>query len=87
MNSYVQFICLIVSFVYGIFLYYGNKINVRIISNKNVLLKIFISVLYVFNISLLYVGFLYKINGGILHIYFVLLIIIGYVLTCVKKRK
>ncbi len=87
MNSYIQLLCLAVSFLYGIFLYFANQFNVKVISNKNILLKIFISLLYVFNISLLYVCFLYKINGGILHVYFVLLIILGFVLTCVKKRK
>lgn len=87
MNSYIQLFCLVVSFLYGIFLYYANKFNVKVIDNKCILLKIIISMLYLFNISLLYVCFLYKINGGILHIYFVVLIILGFVLTCVKKRK
>lgn len=87
MNSYIQLFCLVVSFLYGIFLYYANNFNVKVIDNKCILLKIIISILYVFNISLLYVCFLYKINGGILHIYFVVLIILGFVLTCVKKRK
>lgn len=87
MNSYVQCICLIVSFIFGILLYYGNKFNIRIIRNKNILIKLILSVFYIFNMSMLYVLFLYKINSGILHIYFVLLIIIGYVFMCVKKRK
>ena len=87
MNSYVQCICLSVSFIFGILLYYGNKFNIRIIRNKNILMKLILSVFYIFNMSMLYVLFLYKINSGILHIYFVLLIIIGYVFMCVKKRK
>lgn len=87
MHSYIQFVCLLVSFIYGIFLYYGNFLNTKIINNKNILFKFIISLLYIFNMSLLYVCFLYKINGGVLHIYFVLLIIIGYIFTCVKKRK
>lgn len=87
MNSYVQCICLIVSFLFGILLYYGNMFNTTIIRNKNILIKLILSVFYIFNMSMLYVLFLYKINSGILHIYFVLLIIIGYVFMCVKKRK
>lgn len=87
MNSYVQCICLIVSFLFGILLYYGNMFNTIIIRNKNILIKLILSVFYIFNMSMLYVLFLYKINSGILHIYFVLLIIIGYVFMCVKKRK
>lgn len=87
MNSYIQFVCLIVSFLYGIFLYYTNAFNLKIISNKNILIKLILNVLYIFNMSMLYVFFLYRINSGILHIYFVLLIIFGFVIACVKKRK
>lgn len=87
MSSYVQLICLIVSFMYGIFLYYANHFNVRVIFKKNIVEKLIISILYLLVVSLLYVCFLYKINGGILHIYFVLVMIGGYVFISVKKRK
>lgn len=87
MNSYVQLSCLIVSFLYGIFLYYCNQFNIIIINNKSLIFKLIISMFYVFDITLFYLLFLYKINGGILHIYFILLIILGYIFVCVKKRK
>ena len=87
MNSYIQLICLVFSFLYGCFIYYSNNLNIKIIKNKNILIKLILSIIYVFNISMLYVLFLYKINYGVLHIYFVLLIILGYVMVCVKKRK
>lgn len=86
MNSYVQLICLIVSFLYGFFINITNNINFKIINNKNIFIKIIISLLYLFNISLLYVVFLYKINNGMLHIYFTLLIFIGYLFS-VKRCK
>lgn len=87
MNSYIQLICLFVSFFYGVFLYYANNYNVKVIISSNILEKIFISILYLFVISLTYVCFLLKLNDGILHIYFVFLIILGYVFVSVKKRK
>jgi len=87
MNSYVQLICLIFSFVYGIFLFYFNQFNYRIFQNKNIILKVIGSVLYINNVTLLYIYFLYKINYGILHIYFILLIVLGYFYSSVKKRK
>lgn len=87
MNSYIQLVCLFVSFFYGIFLYYANNFNVRVTFSRNILEKIFISILYLFVTSLAYVCFLLKLNGGILHIYFVILIIFGYVFISVKKRK
>lgn len=87
MNSFVQLICLFVSFSYGIMLYYTNIFNIIIIDNKNVLIKLIISLLYIVLMSMIFVSFLYKINGGVLHIYFILFITLGYVLICVKKRK
>lgn len=87
MNSYVQVICLVVSFLYGIILYYLNTFNYRILRNKNIVVKVCGSILYILNATLLYILFLYKINYGMLHIYFILFMIFGYVLISVKKRK
>ena len=87
MSSYVQFISLLSSFVYGIIIYYLNRFNVKIISDKNILFKILISGLYLFNMSLIYVCFLYWLNSGVLHIYNILFMLTGYTLIAVKRRK
>ena len=87
MNSYIQLVSLLSSFIYGLFLYYLNCFNYNLILKKNILLKIVISVLYIFNMSLSFVCFLYWLNGGILHIYNILFIILGYVFISVKNRK
>lgn len=87
MHSYIQLISLSSSFIYGIILYYLNMFNTSLIRNKNLFSKILISVLYVFNISLFYVCFLYWLNGGVLHIYNILFMLTGYILITVKMRK
>ena len=87
MNSFVQVISLSSSFVYGILVYYLNNINCRVTLNKSIITKLLISILYLFNVSIIYVIFLYKLNNGVLHIYNILFILIGYVLIAVKKRK
>ncbi len=87
MNSYIQLICLIISFIYGYFLCIANEFNKLLIKDKNIILKFVISLLYLFNISLVYVVFLYYINSGVLHMYFILLILLGYGLCDVTKRK
>ena len=87
MNSFVQVISLGSSFGYGVLLYYFNNINYRVIRKKSIITKLLISILYLFNISIIYVIFLYKLNYGILHIYNILFILIGYVLIAVKKCK
>ncbi len=85
MNSYIQLMCLIVSFIYGIFIYIASKFNIKVIKNKNIIIKSIINILFIFNISLGYVVILYYLNSGILHIYFILLMILGYGIMCVKK--
>ncbi len=87
MTSYVQLICLIVSFLYGILIFYTNKLNNRLMFKKNIFIQVIGNILYINNMALLYICFLYKINNGILHIYFVLFIIVGYLVMSVKKRK
>lgn len=87
MNSYVQFVCLVVSFLYGVLLYYLNKFNYTFLRKKGILVKVVGSGLYLLNVILLYILFLYKINSGMLHIYFILFMILGYAFISVKKRK
>lgn len=87
MNSYIQLICLVVSFIYGIILYYSNMINCNLFRDKNILIKSIGSILYINNMALLYIVFLYYMNSGIMHIYFILFMVLGYIFISVKKRK
>lgn len=87
MNSYIQLISLVSSFIYGILLYYLNKLNWNIIKKKKIFFKIVISILYIFNMSLLYVCFLYWLNSGVLHVYNILFMLTGYIIITVKMRK
>jgi len=87
MDSYTQLGCLVVSFLYGIMLFWLNNLNYKILCDKNKFVNIIGSILYIINVSLIYISFLYKFNNGILHIYFVLFIILGYIFISVKKRK
>lgn len=87
MNSYIQLICLIFSFVYGFVIYFTNRINYKILCNKGLVVSVVGSILYVNNMALFYLFFLYKINFGILHIYFLLFIVLGYIFGSVKNRK
>jgi len=87
MDSFIQFTSLFSSFLYGICLFYLYRFNIKIIKNMNIILKIIISIIFIFNVSLAYVCFLYWLNRGILHIYNLLFILVGYFLVNVKQRK
>ena len=87
MSSYVQLLCLLISFIYGFILYKLNYFNYKILKNKFIIFRIILYLLYILDLSILYIVILYKINKGILHIYFVIMIILGFIISSVKKRK
>lgn len=87
MNSYIQLICLVFSFLFGIGIFYLNKFNNIICIGKNILIKFIINILFINIMALFYIMVLEKLNKGIVHIYFILFILSGYVLISVKKRK
>ena len=87
MSSFNQLLCLLFSLIYGYFIQYIVVLNYKFIDKFNVCYKIIITVLIINNISLLYILMLYKLNKGIIHIYFLLFLIIGFFIKYVNKRK
>ena len=81
MNSYVQVISLLVSFIYGIVFYILSKFNKYIISNKNNIVKLLVTTVYVVDMVIIYIFIMYKINFGNIHPYFIISLILGLVLS------
>lgn len=81
MELKVQLLSLFVSFLFGIFLFLMFKLNYKYLflsSNKK---KIFFNFIFCFDLSLLYFLILYYLNNGSLHLYFLLLIVFGFLLS------
>ena len=78
MSANIQLICLIYSFCFGILFNLINKLYFKILNRVNILFKIIFYVIYIVLISVLYMYVLFRINDGILHIYFILCILAGY---------
>lgn len=87
MNYKIQLISLIFSFFYGILFYATSYFNYKMVKNCNVVLRYLISIVYVFDISLLYILLLYKINYGVVHVYFIGVLLIGYVFGWYNLKK
>ncbi len=81
MNSIVSIISLIISFLYGILFFYLIKLNNYFTIKMNYLIKEFITVLCIIDIVILYVIILFGINKGYFHIYFILMVIVGYIIS------
>ena len=78
MELSVQLQVLTVSFVYGILFSYLIKMQYKFLFDSKRFYKILVTFLFVFDNCLLYFLILRKINNGVFHIYFLFMLIIGY---------
>ena len=79
MALYIQIKVLIISFVYGIILAYIINKQYKYFFNSNLWYRIILDIFFVFDVVVLYFLILKTINNGIFHIYFLFLIILGYI--------
>ena len=89
MELSIQLQALTVSFVYGILFSYLIKIQYRYLFESKLYYKILITTLFIFDNCLLYFLILRMINNAMFHIYFLFLIILGYLfgVKLLKTRK
>lgn len=78
MSLEVQFQTFIYSFFFGTFFSFMFNLNYRVLFSSRGIFKIIINVLFIVIHVLLYFIFLKMINSGVLHIYFLLFILIGF---------
>lgn len=78
MNSTVQLISLAFSFLFGIAFYYLTILNFKLIDNLKKYLKHILTAIYVLDITIIYIIFIYHINKGYFHIYFIFMVFLGY---------
>ncbi len=90
MNYKIQLLSFLVSFLFGIFFYFTSLLNHKMIAKQNSILKYATTLLYIVVISLLYVLLMYKVNYGVIHIYFLIVLFLGFYcgwLYCQKFKK
>lgn len=80
MNVFIQIICILISFAYGFIINIGYKYNNKI-DNSNFIWQLVFSLFYSFIGVLLYIIIIYKINGGIFHIYFIISLLVGNIVS------
>ena len=78
MDVKIQLLCILISFLYGIFINISFLFNKRI---NNKILNLTKDLLHVYIIVIIYTIIIYKINKGIFHIYFLIFILLGYNLS------
>lgn len=78
MTANIQLLTLTVSFLFGFIFYYLYKLNYIIIKGKKRFYQSLITILFMYNIVLLYIIIIFNINHGMFHIYFFILIALGF---------
>ncbi len=86
MSLKIQIFSLLFSFLYGIIFMILVNLNYKLIS-KVKSFKILITFLFVFINVFVYFVILRSINNGIVHIYEFMMIIIGYITSCIVGKK
>lgn len=87
MSLDTQILTVIISFLYGIFFSITMNFSHKIIYNSKIIIKTLFTFIFVFIHSLVYFNILLRINYGIIHIYGILAIIIGFTLHEFIKNK
>ena len=87
----VQIVSLIFSFFYGIIFYFVGYILKRFLFNKNIIIALVCSFLFMLFFSTIYFIFLWYLNSGIVHLYYLFMFIVGYIfvqyfIKCVKIK-
>ena len=81
MNNILQILTFLFSFFYGFLYFYLVRINRALIKDNNTIIKYIDSSLFTLDSVLLYVVINYKINSGYFHIYFLIILAIGFLLA------
>ena len=89
MDLSIQVKTLIVSFSYGILLSYMIISHYKYLFLSRLWYKILFSILFIFDYTIIYFLILRVINNGIFHIYFLFILVVGYIfgLGLIKKKK
>ena len=87
MTSNLQIISFLVSFIYGIFFYFLTIINFKLIESLKVYLKHILTFIYTIDMTIIYIIIIYHLNKGYFHIYFIMMVFIGFFIGLVLHKK
>ena len=81
MSSFIQLKSFMLSFIYGFLIYLVLRFNKFIIYDLTKIIKYIITSICLVDLSLIYIYLIYKINYGYYHVYFILVLIIGFMIN------
>lgn len=87
MSSNLQLISFFVSFLYGVFFYLLTSLNFKLIKDLKLYMQHILTFLYVMDMIIIYVIIFYHLNKGYFHIYFILMVFVGYLIGYIISKK
>lgn len=87
MNSNMQLLSFLVSFLFGIVFCLLTITNFKLIEKLKKYLQHIITFMYVIDMIILYIIMLYKLNNGYFHIYFIMMVMVGYLVGYILYKK
>ena len=87
MNSNIQIISFVVSFIYGLIFYFVTKINFYLIKDLKLYLKHILTFIYTLDMAIIYIIILYHLNKGYFHIYFIMVVFLGFIMGYIIDKK
>ncbi len=79
MDNHIQLLSFFYSFLFGIFFSFVSRFHYGFISSLKNWFRYLLTILFILDISLLYILMMYYINHGVVHLYFVLFTMLGYI--------
>lgn len=87
MSLQIQIYSLIYSFFFGIVFSILVNLHYDMLMSKKKWFQILMNFIFVIDMALLYFLILKNLNGGIIHLYFYLVILLGFLLGYVKTKR
>ncbi len=78
MDEITQLLSFFISFLFGFGFHILTTWHFKTTETYNLLMRYLTTILFVFNIVLLYVYIMYLINNGVIHIYFLAFVVLGF---------
>ena len=86
MDEITQLFSFLLSFLFGFGFHILTRWHFKISETYSLVMKYLTTILFVINIVLLYVYLMYLLNDGVLHIYFLLFVVFGFVTFDILHR-
>lgn len=87
MNSNLQLISFLVSFIYGIIFCLLTNLNFKLIKDFKLYIQNILTFVYVIDMVIIYIIIFYYLNKGYFHIYFILMVFVGYFVGFLVRKK